>query len=138
MKSAMDNPQVISQYLESECRVGRVVGPLSVEEFPFVHINRFGVIPKSTPGKWRLIVDMSSPEGNSVNDGIQESRCSLAYVTVEDATQGIANYGTAALLIKIDIRNVYRVVPVHPDDRWLMGRVTFHRHGSSLWTEFCP
>ena len=77
MKSAMDNPQVISQYLESECRVGRVVGPLSVEEFLLLHINRFGVIPKSTPGKWRLIVDMSSPEGKSVNDGIQESRCSL-------------------------------------------------------------
>ena len=42
MKSAMDNPQVISQYLESECRVGRVLGLLSVEEFPFVHINCFG------------------------------------------------------------------------------------------------
>ena len=53
--------------------------------------------------------------------GIQESRCSLAYVTVEDATRGIVNYGTGVLLIKIDIRNAYRVVPVHPDDRWLMG-----------------
>ena len=64
---------------------------------------------------------MSSSEGNSVNDGIQESRCSLAYVTVEDVTRGIVNYGTGTLLIKIDIRNAYRVVPVHPDDRWLMG-----------------
>ena len=121
MKSAMDNSQVITQYLESECSAGRVVGPLSTEEFPFVHINRFGVIPKSTPGKWRLIVDMSSPEGGSVNDGIQESRCSLSYATVEEATQGIVKYGNGALLIKVDIRKAYRVVPVHPDDRWLMG-----------------
>lgn len=121
MKSALDNPQVITQYLELECNSGRVVGPLSIAEFPFVHINRFGVIPKSTPGKWRLIVDMSSPEGGSVNDGIQESMCSLSYATVEDATQGIVDYGTGALLTKIDIRNAYRVVPVHPDDRWLMG-----------------
>ena len=66
MKSAMGNPQVVTQYLESECRAGRVVGPLSIEEFPFVHISRFGVIPKSTPEKWRLIVDMSSPEGGSI------------------------------------------------------------------------
>ena len=51
MKSAMDNLQAITQYLESECRVGRVVGPLNIEEFLFVHINCFGVIPKSTPGK---------------------------------------------------------------------------------------
>ena len=121
MKSAMDNPQVVTQYLESECRAGRVVGPLSIEEFPFVHISRFGVIPKSTPGKWRLIVDMSSPEGGSINNGIQETVCSLSYATVEDATQGIVNYGMGAFLIKIDIRNAYRVVPVHPDDRWLMG-----------------
>ena len=40
---------------------------------------------------------------------------------MEDATRGIVNYGTGALLMKIDIRNAYRVVPVHPDDRWLMG-----------------
>ena len=121
MKSAMDNPQVVTQYLESECRAGRVVGLLSIEEFPFMHISRFGVIPKSTPGKWRLIVDMSSPEGGGINDGIQETMCSLSYATVEDTTRGIVNYGTGALLITIDIRNAYRVVPVHPDDRWLMG-----------------
>ena len=65
-------------------------------------------------------MDMSSPEGYSVNDGIQELRCSLAFATVEDATQGIVNYGRGALLIKIDICNAHRVVPVHPDDRWLM------------------
>ena len=93
IKSAMDNPQVIAQYVESECRAGRVVGPLSMEEFPFVHISRFGVIPKSAPGKWRLIVDMSSPEGGSVNDGIQETMCSLSYATVDDATQGYSITG---------------------------------------------
>ena len=54
MKSAMDNTQVITQYLKSECRVGRVLGPLSIEEFPFVHINHFGVIPKNTPGSGGL------------------------------------------------------------------------------------
>ena len=24
-------------------------------------------------------------------------------------------------MVKVDIRNAYRVVPIHPDDRWLMG-----------------
>ena len=66
-------------------------------------------------------MDMSSPEGSIVNDGIQETMCSLSYAAVEDATRGIVNYGTGALLIKIDIRNAYRVVPVHSDDWWLMG-----------------
>ena len=76
---------------------------------------------KSTPGKWKLIVDMSSPEGFSVNDGILEALCSLSYVTINDAVLRVLAYGQGALLAKIDICSAYRTVPVHPDDRWLMG-----------------
>ena len=61
------------------------MGPLSPANCPFVHTSRLGVIPKNTSGKWRLIVDMSSPEGGSVNDGIREAWCSLPYATVDDA-----------------------------------------------------
>ena len=35
------------------------------------------VIPKSQPGKWRLIVDLSSPEAVSVNNGIDRLMCSI-------------------------------------------------------------
>ena len=63
MPSAEEHPQVISEYLASECREGRVMGPLDPNQFPHVHCSQFGVVPKSTPGKWRLIVDLSSPEG---------------------------------------------------------------------------
>lgn len=83
--------------------------------------RQFGVIPKSTPGKWRLIVDLSSPFGGSVNEGIHESWCSMSYTTVTNAVQGITVYGIGALMIKLDIRSEYRVVPIHPDDRWLLG-----------------
>ena len=121
MKSAAENPQVVGSYLEEERKAGRVVGPLCPEDYPFVHTSSLGGILKSTPGKWRLIVDLSSPEGGSVNDGIRESWCSLAYATVDDAVRGIANHGQGALLIKVDIRSVYRVVQIHPDDRRLMG-----------------
>ena len=121
MKSALDNPHVIRDYLRTECEAGRVLGPLDPSCHQDIHTSRFGVIPKSTPGKWRLIVDMSSPEGSSVNDGIREAWCSLSYATVTDAARGITAYGRDALLIKLDVRNAYRVVPIHPDDRWLMG-----------------
>ncbi len=47
--------------------LGRVIGPVEVGELPAVHINRFGVIPKPhQPGKWRLIVDLSHPEGRRI------------------------------------------------------------------------
>ena len=79
------------------------------------------MIPKSTPGKWRLILDLSAPEGRSVNDGISESWCLLSYITITDGAQGVASFGKGALVAKIDVKNAYRVVPIHPDDTWLFG-----------------
>ena len=67
MPSARYRPEVIDEYLAVECSKGRVIGPLDQALFPDIHVNRFGVIPKGTSGKWRLIVDMSFPEGASVN-----------------------------------------------------------------------
>ena len=64
-------------------------------------------------GKWRLITDLSFPPGESVNDGIDATLCSLSYTTVD---QVVANYGSGALLAKIDIEAAYRLVPVHPQD----------------------
>lgn len=96
-------------------------GSWAPSEFPQVHTSRFGVIPKGSTGKWRLILDMSSPEGLSVNDGIQEALCSLSYVSVEDATKGVVAKGRGALLAKVDVKSAYRNVSIHPDDRWLMG-----------------
>ena len=55
MRSAEDNAEVVEQYLAKECGLGRVVGPLALDDS--VHVSRFGVIPKPhQPGKWRLIV----------------------------------------------------------------------------------
>ena len=112
---------MVDEYLLAECYEGRVLGPLGPSGFPHVHTSRIGVIPKSTPGKWRLIVDMSSPAGASVNHGILEALCSLSYVTINDAIQGVLAYGQGALLAKVDIRRAYRTILAHPDDRWLVG-----------------
>ena len=56
-----------------------------------------------------------------MNDGINEAPCSLSYVSVEDAVEMVLKKGRGACLAKVDIRNAYRVLPVHPDDRWLLG-----------------
>ena len=73
-----------------------------------VQVNRMGAVPKSTPGKYRLIVDLSYPEGQSVNSRISEAQCSLSYVSVEGAAQTVLRLGRGALLAKVDIRNAYR------------------------------
>ena len=76
---------MISAYLAEEKRRGVLLGLFGWSEVPEVHLNRFGVIPKSSqPGKWRLIVDQSHSEGRSGNDFIQPELCTLQYVCVKD------------------------------------------------------
>ena len=119
MFSAVQHPEIIDEYISKELRLGRI---LATSCHPAIHINRFGVIPKGhNSGKWRLITDLSYPPGNSVNDGIDPKHCSLQYTTVEDVAGAAAKLGRGALMAKIDIEAAYRLVPVHPHDRPLLG-----------------
>ncbi|KAK3752126.1 hypothetical protein QZH41_019254, partial [Actinostola sp. cb2023] len=121
-KSAEDQPAVIDEYLANEVALGRVAGPFSHPPIPSLHISSFGVIPKSgQPGKWRLIVDLSSPEGASVNDGIDPDSFSLQYIRVDDIIKMVSKLGKGALLAKWDVLTAYRNVAIHPTDRALLG-----------------
>ena len=121
MQSASQCEQKIDQFFAQECAAGRILGPLDHALVPMAHISRLGAVPKSTPGRYRPIVDLSFPEGHSPNDGISASFFSLSYVLVEDTAQLVLKQGRGTLLAKMDIRNAYRNVPVHPDDQWLLG-----------------
>lgn len=121
LRSAMEHPDVVQEYLENEIWEKRVIGPFDKGTTPLAQINRFGVIPKShQPHKWRLIVDLSYPRGNSVNDGVPKDLCSTVYVTIDDAISKILELGPEALLAKIDIKSAFRLIPVHPADRHLL------------------
>ena len=79
------------------------------------------MIPKKhQPGKWRLILDLSSPLG-SVNDGILKEPFSVQYMRVDDVISGIMSFGQGTLLAKFDVESAYRNIPVHPEDRYLLG-----------------
>ena len=122
MPSAREHPDVVSRYVKEEVRGGRILGPFPRGSIVGLHLNRLGVIPKGhTPGQWRLITDLSFPEGTSVNDGINPDLCSLQYITVDEVARAALVLGPGALLAKLDIRAPYRLVPVHPDDCPLLG-----------------
>jgi len=115
-------PSVIDQYLRTELEKGRVAGPFSIAHIPNLHISRFGIIPKKyQPGTWQLILDLSSPVGHSVNDGNPKESFSVQYVKVEDVINGIMSLGRGSLLAKFDAESANRHVPVHSDDRYLLG-----------------
>jgi len=111
MPSALERPEVAREYLVMECSEGRVLGPLDPTKFPQIHTSHFGVIPKGSTGRWQLIVDMSSPERGSINDGIPEKFCSLSYVGIKDAARAILDRGRRAMMAKVDVKSAYRNSP---------------------------
>ena len=122
LESARDHPEVVKEYLKTEVHMGRLRGLLDNSYKLLTHISRFGVIPKSHQiNKWRLIVDLSHPVGFSVNDGIPKNLSSIKYITIDNAIQEILRLGRGTMLAKIDIKNAFRLLPVHPSDRHLLG-----------------
>ena len=80
------------------------------------------VIPKHhQTDKWRLIIDLSFLKSRSVNDRIPKALCSLPYITVDTAIDEICRIGPNCLLVKIDVKSAFRLLPVHPADRHLLG-----------------
>ena len=122
MVSALEHPDVVSDYLKQEVLLNRMV-VVSPSEAPSIQcqISPFGVIPKKAkPGKWRLIVDLSSLSNASVNNGIDRDMCSVSYITVDQIVEEILELGQGTLLAKVDVKQAYRMVPVHPEDRHLL------------------
>ena len=79
--SAYQHSSVINAYLANKVRLDRVAGPFDTPPVQDLHISSFGVIPKKgQPDKWRLIVDLSSPQGHSINDGIDPESWHLQYI----------------------------------------------------------
>ena len=66
-------------------------------------------------------MDLSHLAGHIINDGIEPELCSLTYALIDDAAATVTELGRGTMLTKLDLENVYRIVPVHPDDRWLLG-----------------
>ncbi len=123
MPSADEHPEVVLAYVQEELVHGRLAAITAVEATSLgIHTSPFGVIPKrNRPNKWRLILDLSSPYGHSVNDGIEKELSSLSYVSVDEVVEQVLKLGKGTLMAKMDIKHAYRNVPVHPEDRYLLG-----------------
>ena len=120
MLSTLDHPTVIEAYIHNELTLGRLAYIPNPTNLPWYHASPTGIIPKKhKPGKWRLIVDLSAPEGHSINDSIEKALCSLSYISVDNVAKTILQLGQGTLLGKMDVKEAFRIVPIHPSD-WLL------------------
>ena len=79
-----------------------------------------GVVPKKDSRKWRTILHLSYPEGDSINDFISKADYTLYYVTVDSAISIIKTLGRGGWLSKVDIESAFRIIPLHPSQWHLL------------------
>ena len=119
--SALQNPGAVDGKIAKELEAHRLSGPYVVPPFPKFRISPLGVVPKKTPGEFRLIHHLSFPRGGSVNDGIPAEHCSVSYATIDDAIKLIKLAGPGCFMAKTDIKNAFRIIPIYPQDYHLLG-----------------
>ena len=75
------------------------------------HCSPIGAVDKPD-GSYRLILDLSSPRGEAVNEGIDRQEFSVTYSRFDDAVDIVHALGRGAYMAKIDIRHAFRICPV--------------------------
>ena len=121
--SASQFPQVVTNDMLEELAHDRVAQlPAGIAQDMEIHCSPIGIIPKKNkPKKWRLIVDLSSPADHSVSDEICKEGSSFSYTSVDNVAEAVLSMGKGSLLAKMDIKEAYRIVVIHPQDRPLLG-----------------
>ena len=114
--STKDNWEVVNTQLKKKMKMGRIAGPFNMPPFEKFRVSPLAVIPKSTPGEYRLINNLSAPLGNSVNSFIPPELTSVKYQKLEDAINIIKQLGRGTLMSKLDIKDAFRLIPINPKD----------------------
>ena len=120
LKLATLHPQAVSDALAKEVSRGHTAGPFQEPPIQSLQCSPLGVVPKKD-GTWRIIMDLSSPHGSSVNDFISKDTHTLHYATFDQALALVALQGQIALMAKLDITQSFRLCPVHLADLELLG-----------------
>ena len=119
--SAFEHPDAVDQKLQKELSAHRISGPFTEPPFPDFRVSPLGVVPKKVPGEFRLIHHLSFPKGDSVNDGISSLDSAVQYARVDDAVKMVKAVGRNCFLAKTDIKNAFRIIPIHQSDHHLLG-----------------
>ena len=120
LKSALLQPQAVSDAIAKEVSHGHTAGPFSETPILILQCSPLGVVPKKD-GTWHIIMHLSSPNGSSINDHISKEEYTLHYATFDQALALVARHGKNALMAKLDIKHAFRLCPVRLADRKLLG-----------------
>ena len=106
--------------LNKEVSRGHTLGPYDAPPFPILQVSPLGAVEKKD-STYRIILDLSSPEGQAVNDGIDQVEYSVRYSSFDEAVDLVRSLGLGSTMVKIDIQHAFRLCPVRPQDYQLLG-----------------
>ena len=131
-KGATNYPDYIDAYIQKELNKGTLIGPF--EHNPFGKRAKFS--PMNTRDKRestdkRIIMDLSFPNGKSVNNGINKDKyrnksVSLTLPNIFDLVDKVMCIGRKAKMFKRDLTGAFKQIPVCIGEIHLLGFV--HRH----------
>ena len=118
--------EAVDKYISKEVSLGATLGPFVENPLSCpLKISPLNTVPKGDGGR-RVIIDLSNPEGASVNSGIDKSRyldedVDMHYPTVDTLVSYILELGKGSHLFKSDLSRAYRQISVDPGDIHLLG-----------------
>ena len=118
--SAKENNQELTKAVCKELERGHTVGPYVTPPFPDLHCSPIGAVTKKD-GSCRIIMDLSQPKGQSINECIDKEEFTVHYTHFDRATDLVLAAGKGCLLSKADIKHAFRLLPVKPEDWKLLG-----------------
>lgn len=138
--SAEAHPSHIEEFLHKEKQHKAIVGPFKSPPFtPWMRQSPMMTRPKKNTTARRVIIDLSFPEGHSVNDGIditsiygRDSTYTLP--SIMDLTAYVVQFGKTAWVWKADLARAYRQLRLDPIDTPLLG-IGFKDH---FYLDVCP
>ena len=74
------NPLYFAKKVLKEYHAGRLLSPFKTSHLPYLQCSPMGlVLKKGKPGKYHMIMDLSSPRGNSINTYIPKEVATVNY-----------------------------------------------------------
>ena len=138
--SALPYAKQIQDFVDNELALGGVVGPFPGQPFvPWTHTAPIITQPKRDSTDRRIILDLSHPEGSSVNAGITKNcfeGCHRPYTlpSVEDLATRVQYLGPSCFVWKADMARAYRQLRTDVGDLPLLG---FKVNGLT-YIDLCP
>ena len=99
----------------------RKAGPFPYKPFANFVGSPMGAFYKKHSNKVRVIHDLSWHPEASVNTFIDDSLCTLQYISIDDAVKYVKEIGKGTLMSKIDIKDAFKHIIVNPDYWHLLG-----------------